>query len=91
MANTFIRTWALMTELQKKARGPEWIVTVDRSQYLTVVYRFTHAPQQPCLLSHTFPPKSPLPPFPPSTTHCMLESPKTSRDNFTRPLPARLR
>ena len=30
MANTFIRTWALMTELQKKARGPEWIVTVDR-------------------------------------------------------------
>jgi hypothetical protein len=29
MANTFIRTWALMTELQKKARGLEWIVTVD--------------------------------------------------------------
>ena len=26
MANTFIRTWALMTELQKKARGLEWIV-----------------------------------------------------------------
>ena len=26
MANTFIRTWALMTEQQKKARGLEWIV-----------------------------------------------------------------
>jgi hypothetical protein len=63
-----------MTELQKKARGLEWIVTVDRSQYLSVVYRFTHAPQQPCLLSHTFPQKSPLPSFPPTTMACMLES-----------------
>ena len=74
-----------------RARGVAGVdrdrLTVDRSQYLTVVYRFTHAPQQPCLLSHTFPQKSPLPPFPPSTMHCMLESLKTSRDNFTRPLP----
>ena len=87
MANTFIRTWALMTELQKKARGLEWIVTVDRSQYLTVVYRFTHAPQQPCLLSHTFPQKSPLPPFPPSTMHCMLESHKDLTRQFHTPTP----
>jgi hypothetical protein len=50
---------------------------------LTVDYRFTHAPQQPCLLSRTFPQNSPLPPFPPSTMCCMLEPFQTHLSTFT--------
>ena len=50
---------------------------------MTVDYNcFAHAPNQPYLLSRTFTQNSPLPPFPPSTMHCMLE-PLASSSLFT--------
>jgi hypothetical protein len=47
---------------------------IDSGQ-LTVDYRFTYAPHQPCLLFRTFPQNSPLPPYPPPL--CMHAEPSS--------------